>query len=113
VPQAPEVRVTPRAILADGVLVGSINIFPVDGMDGIGYWIDRGHWGRGIATRAVGLLIAEVSARPLVAHVEIHNTASLRILERHGFVIVDRQMKPETERYVGAEVFTLTLTSGS
>jgi RimJ/RimL family protein N-acetyltransferase len=109
VPQAPEVRVTPRAILADGVLVGSINIFPVDGSDAIGYWIDRGHWGRGIATRAVGLLIAEVSTRPLVAHVEVNNTASLRVLERHGFVVVDRQRKQETERYIGSEVFILRL----
>jgi RimJ/RimL family protein N-acetyltransferase len=36
-------RVTPRVILADGVLVGAVNIAPQDGRDSIGYWIGRDH----------------------------------------------------------------------
>ena len=61
--------VVPRAILADGELVGSINKFRRDGVDFVGYWIGREHWGRGIASRALALLLEEVPTRPLRAQV--------------------------------------------
>lgn len=108
-PQDPAVRVTPRVILADGELVGSINVFPQEGVDSIGYWIARGHWGRGIATRAVALLVAEVEVRPLFARVIAHNVASLRALEKNGFVAVLRGAAEGNERYVGGERVVLRL----
>lgn len=60
----------PRVIIADGALVGSIGVFAegeADGGDGahsIGYWIAREHWGRGIATRAIALMLEESPHRP-------------------------------------------------
>ena len=44
--------ISARVILADGVLVGSISCFVLDEQDSVGYWIDRAHWNRGIASRA-------------------------------------------------------------
>jgi ribosomal-protein-alanine N-acetyltransferase len=111
-PHTPPTDVTPRVIIADGVLVGSISIFPQEGTDSIGYWIEREHWGRGIATRAIALLIAEVAARPLFARVAVHNAASLRALERNGFVVHSRRHAAETDRYFGGETLVLTLVGG-
>lgn len=101
--------VTPRVIVADGVLVGAINIAPHDGSDAIGYWIAREHWGRGIATRAVTLMLAEFRRRPLYATAASGNLASIRVLEKNGFVLVSRRMTPETPRTIERETLTLVL----
>lgn len=102
VPTGP--RVVARAILADGVLAGSISIFPQDGEPSVGYWIARAHWGRGIATRAIGLLLAETGVRPVHAQVRVGNTASVRALERNGFVTTGQEWCPGTDRYIEGEV---------
>ncbi len=80
----PEVRY--RVIEADGEVVGNIGSFFAHGGREVGYWIDRGHWGRGIASRALGLLLAEEPLRPLQAGVAPGNPASCRVLEKVGFV---------------------------
>lgn len=103
--------VTPRTILAGDTIAGTINIFPRDGKNYIGYWLAREHWGRGIATRAVALLIAEFTPRPLFAQIAAHNVASLKALQRSNFTIISQEFMPETERYTPGEVITLTLTS--
>lgn len=98
-----------RTILADGALVGSVNQFVQEGRNSLGYWIDREHWGRGIATRAVGLMLAETATRPLYATASAANEVSLRVLARHGFVVLERRQSPETERYLARETVTLVL----
>lgn len=103
--------VTPRVIIADGVLVGSINITPQDGFDWIGYWLAREHWGRGIATRAIALLLAEYAARPLYARVVTYNVASLRALERNGFTVVSRRHVPADDRCIAADRIILMLAA--
>jgi RimJ/RimL family protein N-acetyltransferase len=74
-----------RTIVADGQIAGSIGIFGQDERE-VGYWIDRASWGKGIATAALAALLDAFDERPLVAHVAIHNTGSMRVLERNGFV---------------------------
>lgn len=101
--------VTPRVVLADGVVVGAVNIAPDDGRDSIGYWIAREHWGRGIATAAVGLMLREFARRPLIATAAGHNQPSIRVLEKNGFVISSRRVTPETTRTVQRETVTLVL----
>jgi len=101
--------VTPRVILADGILVGAVNISPQDGADSIGYWIAREHWGRGIATRAVALMLSEYSRRPLYASAAGHNLPSIRVLQKNGFEIVSRRVTPETARTVQRETVSLVL----
>ena len=74
-----------RTIVADGVVAGNIGSWPDDGQQLLGYWVGREWWGRGVATRALALLVDEVSIRPLYAHVVVHNVGSIRVLEKCGF----------------------------
>ena len=101
--------VTPRVICAGGTVVGAVNISPDQGVDSIGYWIARDHWGRGIATTAVALMLREFTRRPLVATAAGHNVASIRVLEKNGFVITSRCQTPETARTLPRETVTLML----
>lgn len=77
-----------RAVVVDGEVVGNIGSWDGEGGRELGYWIGQPHWGRGIATAAVGELLLLDGVRPLHAHVVAHNTGSLRVLDRHGFVVV-------------------------
>ncbi|MGH3739424.1 MAG: GNAT family N-acetyltransferase [Micromonosporaceae bacterium] len=74
-----------RAIEIDGVLVGDIVSFPIDGVRAVGYRIGREFWGRGIATAALRGFLRMIPDRPLHAHVAVHNGGSLRVLEKVGF----------------------------
>src|SRR4051812_27485885 len=44
-----DAKVEPRVIVEGDVVVGAISCFQMDGLDMVGYWIDRPHWGHGIA----------------------------------------------------------------
>lgn len=101
--------VTPRVVCVDGVVVGSVNIAPDRGGDSIGYWIAREHWGRGIATAAVALMLREYTRRPLMATTAGFNLPSIRVLEKNGFVITSRGPTPETPRTAARETVTLML----
>jgi RimJ/RimL family protein N-acetyltransferase len=81
-----------RTIVCDDVEVaGSVLSFLRDGDRQVGYWIGRAHWGRGIASAALGLLLEELPERPLFARVAAHNGASLRVLEKHGFDLIGEE----------------------
>lgn len=96
-------EIVPRVIVCDGVVVGNVSCFQVEGLDCVGYWVDRAHWGRGIASRALALLLAEVDRRPLHARVATSNLGSIRVLERCGFVRQKTFMGEETDRYLACE----------
>ncbi|MBX3358583.1 MAG: GNAT family N-acetyltransferase [Phycisphaeraceae bacterium] len=109
-----------KVILADegdgrgGVLCGSIGCHLRDGHRQVGYGLGRAHWGRGIATRALALLLAEaesegVSLRPLHATAAATNTASIRVLTGNGFVITGTRSSPETDRYLACDEVSLVL----
>ena len=100
---------TTRAILFDGTFVGTVCCFPMGGQDHVGYWVDRAFWGRGIASRALSLLLQEVPTRPLVATVATSNLASLRILQKCGFVGEGVRHSPATDRYPECEEAVLVL----
>lgn len=51
----------------------------------IGYWLGRPYWGRGVGSVALGLFLQAESSRPLYADPFAENTASVRLLEKHGF----------------------------
>ena len=74
-----------RTIVADGTVAGNIGSWSEDGQQLLGYWVGREWWGRGVATQALALLVAEVAIRPLYAHVVAHNVGSIRVLEKCGF----------------------------
>jgi RimJ/RimL family protein N-acetyltransferase len=77
-----------RAVTCDGQLVGSISAFVLDGQTEVTYWINRAAWGRGIASRALELLMALVPVRPLYARAASDNVGSLRVLQKSGFKII-------------------------
>jgi RimJ/RimL family protein N-acetyltransferase len=79
--------VTAKAILLGEKVVGNVSCFQRDAQSNVGYWVSREHWGKGIASRALELLLLEVSTRPLYAHVATSNGASLRVLQKCGFVV--------------------------
>ncbi len=74
-----------RTVLADGVVAGNAACFGPQDQREVAYWIGREFWGQGVATAALGALLAELSERPLHAIVAQHNAASLRVLEKCGF----------------------------
>ena len=75
-----------RTIVSDGTVAGNIGSWPVNGQQSVGYWVGREYWGRGVATRALALLVDKVwMIRPLYAHVAVHNEGSMRVLDKCGF----------------------------
>ena len=84
--------VTLRAVTADELFVGTVSSFPLEGDVEVSYWIDRSHWGRGIASEALALLLGEVTTRPLRARVASDNVASRRVLEKSGFVAIGTEV---------------------
>jgi len=74
-----------RTVVVDGIVAGNFGSWQEDGQQLLGYWVGREHWGRGVATQALALLVDELSTRPLYAHVAVHNVGSIRVLVKCGF----------------------------
>jgi len=102
--------ITALAILVEEVPVGHISCFKMEGLDSVGYWIAREHWGRGIATRALTLLLQLMPIRPLHAHAASTNLGSIRVLRNCGFRITGHQLSPATDRFPECEEAILVLT---
>lgn len=68
-------NITAKAIVVGDVMAGYISCFKLDGLDAVGYWIGRDFWGKGIASRALELLLRVVAIRPLHARVATSNGA--------------------------------------
>ncbi len=100
--------VVTRTVVVDGEVVGNVVSFERQGRREVGYWIGQRHWGQGVATAPLGLFLAETTARPLYAGVARHNVASIRVLEKCGFVHADPGQDPETEG-TAAEMLLMVL----
>ena len=88
-----------RTIVHDGSVAGNIGAWTDAGSGErlVGYWLGRGYWGRGIASAALAQFLDEEKTRPLSAHVVRHNAASIRVLQKCGFVAVGE------ERFTGSD----------
>jgi ribosomal-protein-alanine N-acetyltransferase len=83
----------PFVIVADGEPVGTVNISNVVrgafSSANVGYWVAERWNGRGVATRAVGLLVGRafgaLGLHRLEAGTLVDNVASQRVLIRNGF----------------------------
>ncbi|HWC15072.1 MAG TPA: GNAT family N-acetyltransferase [Actinomycetota bacterium] len=80
-----------KTIVADGEVAGNIGSWLQDAEREVGYWIGKPYWGRGIATGALRALLEVVEERPLYGWVAQHNTGSIRVLEKVGFVFDRRE----------------------
>ncbi len=75
-------------VASNGVVAGNIGCWEIDERRLVGYWIGREFWGRGLATQALAELLDVVDTRPLHAYVARSNVASIRVLEKCGFIKV-------------------------
>lgn len=102
-------NVIAKAILVGSVLAGSISCFKHDGLNNIGYWLGQDFWGKGVGSRALELLLKEIQSRPLYARVATTNRASLRVLQKCGFVVQSVHLSPASDRYLECEETLLIL----
>ena len=77
-----------QTVIYNGEIAGYVIAFERNGQRELGYWIRKPYWGRGIASRAVADFLRYETARPLAALVAKHNKASIRVLQKSGFVVV-------------------------
>ena len=83
----------PFAILDDGAIAGTISLFNIvrESLQSgtIGYWVDGARNGRGLATGAVGEILAyafgDLDLHRVEAATLVHNVSSRRVLEKNEF----------------------------
>lgn len=98
-----------RTILVDDAVVGSILVHNWFGDPEVTYWIDRDHWGKGVATSALAEFLEIVEIRPLYARVAFDNHGSRRVLEKCGFVVTGSERGHANARAEEIEELVLTL----
>ncbi|SEO80354.1 GNAT family N-acetyltransferase [Actinacidiphila rubida] len=79
-----------RTVVHGDVVAGSVAAFGPPDEREVTYWIDRGLWGRGIATAALTALLELDPTRPMFAWAAADNAGSVRVLEKCGFVVIGR-----------------------
>lgn len=101
-----------RTVCCAGRVAGSVLAFEREGAREVGYWLGREFWGRGIATRALAAFVRELPTRPLFARVAKDNRASLRVLEKCGFVVLLEERSYANARGARIEELVLALGAG-
>jgi RimJ/RimL family protein N-acetyltransferase len=83
---------TARTIVCGGRVAGNCLSFiaPWSGQREVSYWIGREYWGQGVATKALTAFIERLADRPLYARAAADNIASIRVLEKCGFIPIGR-----------------------
>jgi RimJ/RimL family protein N-acetyltransferase len=76
-----------QTILYEGQVAGSVLSYRMEGEPEVSYWLGKEFWGKGIATWALGEFLEFDRSRPMYARVAKDNLASLRVLQKCGFVI--------------------------
>ena len=84
--------VAKKTVLYKGEVAGNVLTFEHGGKREVGYWIGREFWGKGVATRALEEFLTHETVRPLYAGVAKHNVASLRVLEKCGFRVLEKSV---------------------
>lgn len=98
-----------QTILLDGQVVGHVLSFEQFGEREVSYWIGKEFWGKGIATQALTLFLAQTQIRPLYARAVKDNIASRRVLEKCDFTITGEDKGFANARGEEVEEFILTL----
>ena len=82
------------AVVVEGRVAGGAGLAPISQYGGraaeAGYWLGPEHWGRGLASAVVGMLVpyafGVLGMQRVQASVFGWNEASARVLEKNGFV---------------------------
>lgn len=80
-----------RTILFDAQVAGYVASFEREGKREVGYWLGREHWGQGVASSALSQFLNQFQDRPLFGCVAKDNLASIRVLEKCGFAVVEQK----------------------
>ena len=104
-----DTTVIKRTIVVDGKVAGNVGSYLMFGERAVGYGLGRDYWGRGIATAALRAFLEIVTERPLYARAIKDNVASLRVLEKCGFVITGEDRGYANGRGAEVEEYILTL----
>jgi [ribosomal protein S5]-alanine N-acetyltransferase len=101
-----EPTINNQTILVDGIIVGSIAKFEMEGKAELTYWIDKKCWGKGIATSALTQFLKNEPARPIFGRVAFDNFGSQKVLEKCRFVKIGSDKgfanarQAETEEFI-------------
>lgn len=104
-----DTSIVKRTVLWERRVAGHVMSFPHASDREVGYWIGREFWGRGIASAALSAFLEVVRARPLYARAAKDNLASLRVLDKCGFVICGEDSGFAHARGTEVEEFVLRL----
>jgi RimJ/RimL family protein N-acetyltransferase len=99
-----------QTILVAGAIAGSIAKFELAGKAELTYWLDRGCWGKGIATAALTQFLTLEPTRPLIGRVAFDNIGSQRVLEKAGFVKIGKDTGFASARQAEITEFIYQLT---
>ncbi|MEZ4515365.1 MAG: GNAT family N-acetyltransferase [Chloroflexota bacterium] len=92
-------------------VAGNIFRYEEMGRREVSYWLGNAYWGRGIATQALALFLVELPERPLYARVATDNIGSLRVLQKCGFQVIDKDKGFANARGTEVEEYVLVLES--
>jgi RimJ/RimL family protein N-acetyltransferase len=101
--------ITKRTITLNSAVAGHIGCFDRDGDREVTYWIGKQYWGRGVATKALTELLRQEPSRPLHARVAKDNLASLRVLQKCGFIIIGEDKGFANARGTETDEFILAI----
>ena len=79
----------------------------------LGYWLSESHWGRGIISDAIGQVVPFAFTRTrwirIFATTYEHNLASMRVLEKNGFIreAIHRKTVVKEGRVMDEHLFSL------
>ncbi len=103
-----------RTIIWNGAVAGHVLSYEVLGKPEVSYWIARRFWEKGIATRALRIFLADVnSKRPIYGRVARDNPASIRVMEKCGFRVIEETKGFANARGEEIEELVLELTHNS
>ena len=83
--------VTQRTILYQDQVAGWVGSYGPPGEPEVTYWLGREYWGKGLATRALQQFLEFQTQRPIYGRAARDNLASIRVLEKCGFKLIDSE----------------------
>lgn len=100
-----------RTIEVDGQPAGHVSSYAGDVGLEVTYWLGRAYWGRGIASAALQAFLLIETHRPLRGRAAADNAASLRVMEKCGFVRIGHDRGYANARRAEIDEVLLELTS--
>ena len=100
-----------RTIEVDGQPAGHVSSYVGNVGLEVTYWLGREYWGRGIASAALQAFLLAQTHRPLRGRAAADNAASLRVMEKCGFVRIGDDRGYANARRAEIDEVILELTS--